>query len=123
MPSHLKQDKDKLERRLKLLKCFSSTKHKCRYLCTANDENIEAVGELLHDYLREKIKIPNLKRVTRILHPIRYMIRSLADKTVKTQEKRKILLDFSVKLILYPIIKKQMIPSMSKFIKKILQEK
>lgn len=116
MRSKQQKSRKSLKEKLQLLKCFSSTKHKCRYLCTTNDENIEALGDLLQDYLGERLKIPNLKRITKVLHPIRHMIRVLADKKVKTQDKRKILLEFGVKLLLYPILQKNLIPCFGRLI-------
>lgn len=101
---------------LKLLKCFISSRHKCRYICTVRDENIEALSSLLKDFLAQKLKLPNLGKIIKSLHPIRILLRKLADKTTKTRLKRKILLQFAIKLILYPILQKHLIPCYGKHV-------
>ena len=96
--------------RLKLLECFASSRHKCHYICTVDDQNIEALSQLVSDFIHRKIKVPGLKRITKILRPLRHLIRILADDKIETRTKRKILIQFGIKLLLYPILSKNLIP-------------
>ena len=104
------------QRNLHLLKCFTSSKHKCRYVCKTDNANIEVIASLLHSFLKNKLNIRNISKIIKILRPIRHLIRMLADKKIKTQQKRKILLHFAIRVILYPILQKKLIPSYAKII-------
>ena len=103
-------DKD----RLKLLECFANSEHKCHYICTVDDRSIEVVSDLVSDFIHKKIKVPGAKKIAKILRPIRHLIRILADDEIKTHTKRKILIQFGIKLLLYPIISKNLIPCFGK---------
>ena len=107
---------DDHKRNLHLLKCFTSSKHKCRYVCKTDNANIEVIASLLHAFLKNKLNIRNISKIIKILRPIRHLIRMIADKKIKTQQKRKILLHFAIRLILYPILQKKLIPSYAKII-------
>ena len=110
---------DTILQQFKLLKCFVRTKseNRCHYLCTAKDQNIEALSDLLRDFINEKLKLSDLKVIAKSLYPIRHLVRILADKKVKTKTKRKILLQFGVKLLLFPILEKDLIPCFGKIVK------
>ena len=107
---------------LKLLKCFTCTRNKCHYICTVSDANIEAIGKLVKAFLQKKLKLPNLRKITKTLFPIRLLLRILADRKTNTRYKRKILLNFAIKLILYPIIEKKFIPYYSHIVKRSLKK-
>lgn len=109
---------DTVLEQFKLLKCFVRSKSKCHYLCTIKDQNIEALSDLLHEFINEKLKLSDLKAKAKSLYPIRHLIRILADKKVKTKTKRKILLQFGVKLLLFPILEKDLIPCFGKLVKR-----
>lgn len=51
-----------------------------------------------------------MKRIIRKLLPLRFNLRKLADSKVSGREKRKILIDFGVRAIVYPILQKVLIP-------------
>lgn len=102
------------EQRLKLLKCFTGSKHKCRYICTVDNESIEALSGLMSDFIRRKLKVPKIKKIIKMLQPVRHLIRILADSNVKTSTKRKILLQWGIRYILYPILSKTIIPCFNK---------
>ena len=108
----MKKQKKSNEERINLLKCFANSRHKCKYLCTTNDENIDAIGDLLYDFIHNNIKIRNVRKVLKTLHPVRKMIRVLADRKVKTRKKRKLLLEFGIRILLLPFIQKRLIPCM-----------
>ena len=105
--------------RLKLLDCFSCSEDKCTFICSASDDCIEALGSLLKVFLQSKLKLPNLHQITKALDPIRVLLRILADKKTKTRTKRKILLNFAIKIILYPILEQDLIPGYSEIVKKV----
>ena len=98
------------EQRLKLLKCFTGCKHKCRYICNVDNESIEALSGLMSDFIRRKLKVPKIKKIIKMLQPVRHLIRILADSDVKTSTKRKILIQWGIRYILYPILSKTIIP-------------
>ena len=99
------------------LKCFTKNKKKVHLLCGCEDDVIHAISLLLFNFLGGKLEVKKKAQVRKKLYPIRYFIRLLADKRVSLRRKRKILVDPGIRLILFPIIKSILVPTLLKSMK------
>ena len=104
--------------RLQQLKSFKRARHKVHFLCKCDDTCIFVLSELMKNFLEKKFKIRNKKRIIKKLLPLRFSLRKLADETVSCKEKRQILIDIGVRVIIYPILRKILIPMVLKLEKK-----
>lgn len=96
--------------RIQELKRFKQSSRKIHFICKCDDSCIFVLSELIKNFLDNKFKVKNMKRIIRKLLPLRFNLRKLADSKVSSREKRKILIDFGVRAIVYPILQKILIP-------------
>ena len=107
-----------MDKILKNLKCFTKNKKKIHLLCGCEDDIIDSISQLLYNFLHEKFDLKSKTKIRRKLFPIRKSIRKLADKRASTRKKRQILIDKTVRSIIYPFIKKTLVPALEKSLKK-----
>jgi len=96
--------------RIQELKRFKKCSRKIHFICKCDDSCIFVLSELIRNFLDNKFKIKNIKRILQKLLPLRFNLRRLADSKVSSREKRKILIDFGFRALVYPILQKVLIP-------------
>jgi len=106
-----KMSSNDLQWRIQELKRFKRCSRKIHFLCKCDDSCIFVLGELIDNFLQKKLKIKNIRKIVKKLRPVRVNLRMLADSKVPVKTKRQLLIDFSFRALVYPIIQKVLIPS------------
>ena len=109
--------------RQQLLHCFAKCRRKGKYICTADDKNIEALAGCMSDFINHQFKVPGWRKIMTKLEPVRHVIRILADKKTATRVKRKILIHFVLRMILFPLFSQCLIPCYDQACKKLDKKK
>lgn len=112
-----KMTNDELIWRINELKLFKKASQKTHFICKCNDTCIFVLSELTRNFLKNRFKIQNKKRICRKLFPLRFNLRKLADAKISIKEKRQILINIGVKALVYPIFQKILIPMLEHKVK------
>ena len=108
-------DASTLNKRLKQLENFCACKNKCLYICICSDDDIHCLCELVFNVLEANIFLK--KKVLYILKELRSELHCLADSCVNISSKRRVL--NYIGKILFPIIRKYILPSLKKQLKQV----
>ena len=99
-----------IHERLKHLKYFKQNKQKPLFVCKCEDIVIVAICELVKGFIKNKFKIKNIKTILQKLSNIKDKLRRLADTRISIRQKRKVLIDFGVQTLFYPVLCGRLIP-------------
>lgn len=94
------------------LLCFKKCKHKSGFICSCSDSEIHSICQLINLFLKGKLNIKNEKQVIKKLSPIQDVLRKLVRKDLCISTKRKLLIQFALQKILFPILAKVLIPAL-----------
>ena len=94
------------------LLCFKKCKYKSSFICCCSDGEIHSFCKLIELFLKGKLQIRNKIKVIEKLAPIKRVLRILANKSINTKTKRKLLIQTSLQDILFPIVLKVLIPAL-----------
>ena len=86
------------------LKRFKKTSRKIHFLCKCDDKCIIEISEIMRNFLDNNFKLPKMKKITRNLRSLRFNLRMLADSQVSIRDKRKLLIGFGARALLYPLL-------------------
>lgn len=114
--SENKLSKLDMMRSLETFQNLDTNKQKAFYLCQCNKNAIKAFTQLFKLVLSKHIKLP--KSIKTQLIPFKQLLKKLVDPSVSMSRKRKTLSNTLFRQILYPFMKKHIIPSGLKFIEK-----
>lgn len=103
-------------RSLETFQNLDTNKQKAFYLCQCNKSVIKAFTQLFKLVLSKHIKLP--KSIKTQLKPFKQLMQRLVNPNVSMSRKRKTLSNTLFRQILYPFMKKHIIPSGLKFIEK-----
>ena len=107
-------DTSTLNKRLKQLENFCCCKNKSLYICICSDDDIDCLCELVFNVLEANIFLK--KKVLYILKELRLELHCLADASISIPVKRRLLTYIGRSL--FPIIRKYILPSLKKQLKR-----
>lgn len=110
-------DQQQIARSLKTFQTLSSNKEKAFYLCHCTQTGLDAFSQLFKQVLRGQLDLPG--NILKQLKPLKQLLRTVTSSRVTPARKRKILANVVVRSILYPLLRKYIIPLGLKWLGKV----
>lgn len=106
-----------IARSLKTFQSLASNKEKAFYLCHCTETGLDAFSQLFKRVLRGRLPLPD--EILKQLKPFHQLLRTVISTRVPAARKRKLLTNVVVRSILYPFLKKYIIPLGLKWLSKV----
>ena len=110
-------DQQQIARSLKTFQALASNKEKAFYLCHCTETGLNAFSQLFKQVLRGQLDLP--ADILKQLKPLTQLLRTVTSSRVTPVRKRKILANVVVRSILYPLLRKYIIPLGLKWLGKV----
>ena len=110
-------DQQQIARSLKTFQALSSNKEKAFYLCHCTETGLDAFSQLFKQVLRGRLDLP--ADILKQLKPLTQLLHTVISSRVTPARKRKILANVVVRSILYPLLRKYIIPLGLKWLGKV----
>ena len=111
------QDQQQIARSLKTFQSLSTNKEKATYLCYCTEQGLNAFSQLFKQVLRGRLQLP--ADILKQLKPLKRVLGTIASSHVTARRKRKILTNAVVRSVLYPFLRKYIIPLGLKWLSKV----
>lgn len=110
-------NQQQIARSLKTFQSLASNKEKAFYLCHCTETGLDAFSQLFKRVLRGRLPLPD--EILKQLKPFNQLLRTIISSRVPPARKRKILTNVVVRSILYPFLRKYIIPLGLKWLSKV----
>ena len=101
-------NRQQMIRSLKTFQRMPNNDMKTYFLCQCEKDVIQAFTHLFSQVLKKEINFP--KSIKSQLKPLKFCMERLASNKTKTKQKKKILSNIATRQLLFPLLKKHIIP-------------